>query len=82
MPGDLLRLLKDAVKELESLRDAARNDDQTLSRIAGGDVNVEASGEHGEDDEGKEPDEDEEPGEADEKGKPKTIKKPTAKRQG
>jgi len=74
--------LRDAVKELETLRDAARNDDQALSRIAEGDVNAEASGEHGEDDESKEPDEDEEPGEADEKGKPKTIKKPTAKRQG
>ena len=67
---------------MEKLRDAARNDDQALSRIAEGRTNVEASASKGEDDEGKEPDEDEEPGEPDEKGKPKTVKKPTAKRQG
>ena len=72
--------LDEAVKELETLRDAARTDDQALSRIAEGDVNVEASAKGGEDDEGKEPTEDEEPGEDDEKGKPKTVKKPTAKR--
>ena len=72
--------LAGAVKELEALRDAARNDDQALSRIAEGDVNVEASAEAGEDDEGKEPDEDEEPGEDDEKSRPKTVKKPTARR--
>jgi len=73
--------LKDAIKELETLRDAARTDDQALSRIAEGDTNVEASGEKGQDDEGKVPDEDEEPGEPDEKGKPKIVKKPVAKRQ-
>ncbi len=73
--------LVDAVKELETLRDAARSDDQALSEIAEGHVNVEASEKAGEDDEGKEPDEDEEPGEADEKGKPKTVKKPTVKGQ-
>lgn len=72
--------LEDAIKELETLRDAARADDQELSRIAEGDVNVEASGEEGEDDEGAEPDEDEEPGEEDEEGKPQTVKKPAAKR--
>ncbi len=69
-----------AVKDLETLRDAARTDDQALSRIAEGDINVEASAKGGKDDEGKEPAEDEEPGEDDEKGKPKTVKKPTAKR--
>ena len=74
--------LNDAIGELEKLRDAARNDDQALSRIAEGRTNVEASASKGEDDEGKEPDEDEEPGEPDEKGKPKTVKKSTAKRQG
>jgi len=72
--------LKDAIKELETLRDAARTDDQALSKIAEGDTNVEASGEKGQDDEGKVPDEDEEPGEPDEKGKPKTVKKPVDKR--
>ncbi len=74
--------LDDAVKELETLRDAARSDDQALSKIAESQVNVEASDERGEDDEGKEPDEDEEPGEADETGKPKTVKKPVAKGRG
>jgi len=74
--------LRDAIKDLETLRDAARNDDQALSRIAEGSVNVDASEEAGEDDEGKDPDEDEEPGEDDQKGKPKTVKKPVAKRQG
>ncbi len=69
-----------AVKELETLRDAARSDDQALSKIAEGNVNVEASAEAGEDDEGREPDADEEPGEEDEKGKPKAVKKPVAKR--
>jgi len=71
--------LDDATKELETLRDAARNDDQVLSKIAEGQVNVEAFEKAGEDDKGKEPDEDEEPGEVDNKGKPKTVKKPTAK---
>jgi len=69
-----------AIKDLETLRDAARNDDQALSNIAEGNVNVEASEESGEDDEGKDPDEDEEPGAEDEKGKPKTVKKPVTKR--
>ncbi len=73
--------LDTAVTELEKLRDAARNDDQALSKIAEGGTNVEASAKKGQDDEGKEPDEDEEPGEADEKGKPKTVKKPVARRQ-
>lgn len=72
--------LDDAIKDLEMLRDAARADDQELSRIAEGNVNVEASSEEGEDDEGKEPDEDEEPGEEEDEGKPTTVKKPTAKR--
>ena len=57
--------LNDAIKELETLRDAARNDDQALRQIAEGNVNVEASSEEGEDDK---------------EGKPKTVKKPTAKR--
>ncbi len=74
--------LTDAIKDLETLRDAARADDQALSRIAEGDVNVEASGEQGEDDEKAEPEEDQEPGEPDDKGKPKTVKKPVAKRRG
>ena len=69
-----------AIEELVTLRDAARKDDEALSRIAEGDSNVAASQETGEDDEGKEPDEDEEPGEPDERGKPKTVKKPAAKR--
>ena len=73
--------LDTAVTELEKLRDAARNDDQALSKIAEGGANVEASSKKGQDDEGKEPDEDEEPGDADEKGKPKAVKKPVAKRQ-
>ena len=73
--------LDTAVTELEKLRDAARNDDQALSKIAESGTNVEASAKKGQDDEGKEPDEDEEPGEADEKGKPKTVKKPVARSQ-
>ena len=73
--------LGDAIKDLETLRDAARNDDQALTKIAEGNVNVEASEEEGEDDEKAEPDEDEEPGEPDEEGKPKTVKKPKAKRE-
>ena len=71
--------LNEAVGELEKLRDAARNDDQALSKIAEGHTNVEASASKGKDDEGKEPDMDEEPGEADEKGRPKTVRKPAAK---
>lgn len=72
--------LEDAIKDLETLRDAARNDDQALSKIAEGSSNVEASQEQGEDDEKAEPEEDEEPGEPDNAGKPKTVKKPAAKR--
>jgi ferritin-like metal-binding protein YciE len=74
--------LNDAIKDLETLRDAARNDDQALSKIAEGSSNVEASKEQGEDDEKVEPEEDEEPGEPDDKGKPKTVKRPVAKRRG
>ena len=72
--------LEGAIKNLETLRDAARNDDQALTKVAEGSVNVEASEEEGEDDEKAEPWEDEEPGEPDEEGKPKTVKKPAAKR--
>ncbi len=72
--------LDTAVADLEKLRDAARIDDSALSKIAEGNVNVDASRKVGADDEGKEADEDETPGEDDEKGKPKTVKKPTAKR--
>lgn len=43
--------LDDAMKDLETLRDAARNDDQALSKIAESSSNVEASQEKGEDDE-------------------------------
>ncbi len=71
--------LEAAIEELEKLRDAARNDDEALSKIAEGDVNAEASTKVGKDDEGKEADEDEEPGENDSKGKPITVKKPTTK---
>ena len=74
--------LNNAIRDLETLRDAARNDDQALSRIAEGSSNVEASKVQGEDDEKAEPEEDEEPGEPDNKGKPKTVKKPVAKRRG
>jgi ferritin-like metal-binding protein YciE len=74
--------LNDAIKDLETLRDAARNDDQALSRIAEGSSNVEASKVQGEDDEKAEPEEDEEPGEPDAEGKPRTVKKPAAKRKG
>jgi ferritin-like metal-binding protein YciE len=72
--------LNDAIKDLETLRDAARNDDQALSKIAESSSNVEASQKQGEDDEKAEPEEDEEPGEPDDEGKPKTVKKPAAKR--
>ena len=72
--------LDQAITDLETLRDAARDDDQALSRVAEGTANVEASRSKGEDDEKAEPEEDEEPGEPDAKGKPKTVKKPTAKR--
>ena len=74
--------LDTAIKDLETLRDAARSDDQALSKLAEGEVNVKASSEQGEDDEKAEPDEDEEPGEADKDGKPKTVKKPAAKGRG
>ena len=72
--------LEDAIKDLETPRDAARNDDQALSKIAEGDVNVGAAAEEGEDDERAEPEEDEDPGELDQEGKPETVKKPAAKR--
>ncbi len=72
--------LEDAIKDLATLRDTARNDDQALSKIAEGSSNVEASQEQGQDDEKAEPEEDEEPGEPDNAGKPKTVKKPAAKR--
>ena len=71
-----------AIKDLETLRDAARSDDQALSKLAEGDVNVEASREQGEDDEKTQPDEDQEPGEPDKEGKPKTVRKPVAKGRG
>ncbi len=72
--------LNGAVEDLATLRDAAHKDDEALSKIAEGGINVAASKETGEDDESEKPDEDEEPGEPDEKGKPKTVKKPVAKR--
>ena len=72
--------LDSAIKDLETLRDAARNDDQALSKIAESSSNVEASEEQGEDDEKAEPETNEEPGEPDAEGKPETVKKPTAKR--
>ena len=72
--------LEAAIEELEKLRDAARNDDEALNKIAEGDVNAAASTKVGKDDEGEEVDEDEEPGEDDAKGKPTTVKKPTVKR--
>ena len=72
--------LDQAITDLETLRDAARDDDQVLSRVAEGSSNVEAAKEQGEDDEQAEPEEDEEPGEPDNKGKPKTVKKPVAKK--
>ena len=72
--------LDQAITDLETLRDAARDDDQALSRVAEGGTNVEAAKSKGEDDEKAEPEEDEEPGEPDVKGKPKTVKKPAAKR--
>ena len=67
--------LQSAIEDLEKLRDAARKDDDALSKIAEGNVNQEASAKKGEDDEDAEPEEDEEPGEPDAKGKPKTVKK-------
>ena len=72
--------LDQAITDLETLRDAARDDDQALSRVAEGSTNVEAAKSKGEDDEKVEPEEDEEPGEPDVKGKPKTVKKPVAKK--
>ncbi len=72
--------LDSAIKDLETLRDAARNDDQALSKIAESSSNVAASEEEGEDDEKAEPEENEEPGEPDSEGKPETVKKPAAKR--
>ena len=67
--------LDDAVDELETLRDAARSDDEALSDIAEGDVNPDAADEEGEDDEPDEAEDDEEPGDEDEKGKPTTVSK-------
>ncbi len=64
-----------AVAELTTLRDAAHNDDEQLSRIAEGDTNVAASRKTGDDDEGREPEADEAPGEEDEKGKPTTVRR-------
>ena len=72
--------LDSAIKDLEMLRDAARNDDQALSKIAESSSNVEALEEQGEDDEEAEPETNEEPGEPDDEGKPKTVKKPATKR--
>ena len=72
--------LDQAITDLETLRDAARDDDQALSKIAEGSANVEAAKEQGEDDEKAEPEEDEEPGEPDVKGKPKTVRKPVVKK--
>ena len=72
--------LDQAITDLETLRDAARDDDQALSRVAEGSTNIEAAKSKGEDDEKAEPEEDEEPGEPDAKGKPKTVRKPVAKK--
>ena len=72
--------LDQAITDLETLRDAARDDDQALSRVAEGGTNVEAAKSKGEDDEKAEPEEDEEPGEPDVKGKPKTARKPVVKK--
>ena len=72
--------LDQAITDLETLRDAARDDDQALSRVAEGSTNIEAATSKGEDDEKAEPEEDEEPGEPDVKGKPKTVKKPVVKK--
>ena len=72
--------LDNAITDLETLRDAARDDDQALSRVAEGSANVEASKAKGEDDEKAEPEQDEEPGEPDAKGKPRTVRKPAARK--
>ncbi len=72
--------LDQAITDLETLRDAARDDDQALSRVAEGSTNVEAAKSKGEDDEKAEPEEDEEPGEPDAKGKPRTVKRPVVKK--
>ncbi len=72
--------LDSAIEDLEMLRDAARNDDQVLSKIAESSSNVEALEEQGEDDEEAEPETNEGPGEPDDEGKPKTVKKPATKR--
>ena len=71
--------LDSATQELEKLRDAARADDQALTKIAESGPNMQAHGQAGQDDEGKEADEDEEPGDTDASGKPKTLKKSTGK---
>ncbi len=67
--------LEDAVTEFEKLRDAARDDDEALSRIAEEGANAEASDEEGEDDEGDEPEEDEEPKEEASAKKPLSRKR-------
>ena len=72
--------LDEAVTELEKLRDAARADDQALTKIAESSSNVEASEEEGRDDEEAEPEKDEEPGEPNEEGKPETVEKPVSKK--
>ena len=70
--------LQSAIEELEKLRDAPRQDDEALTKIAEGQTNVEASEEGGEDEEGDEGD-DEKPGEDDGTGKPKTARRPAGK---
>ncbi len=53
--------LNDAMEHLETLRDAARADDEELSKIAESSSNVEASEEGGEDEEPKDAEENDEP---------------------
>jgi ferritin-like metal-binding protein YciE len=65
--------LDQAAAELETLRDAAHDDDEALTEIAEGHVNPEALKAGGKDEE--DGDEDEEPGAAGPDGKPKTVKK-------
>ena len=74
--------LTDAAKQLETLRDAARNDDQALSKIAESSSNVEAGQQEGEDEEEAEPEENEGPGGPGKGGAPKTVKRAAAKRKG
>ncbi len=71
--------LEDAVEHLEKLRDAARTDDEALSKIAEGSSNVEAAAAEGEDEEPEEADEDEEPDEeVKAEAKPKAARKKKA----